>query len=69
MKPRRIPGPLVADLIATAELLAASPGQPTFRQACMRRAVSGAYYAVFHALWTRGGQSADDLWPRHANLE
>ncbi|GJD42699.1 hypothetical protein AFCDBAGC_0538 [Methylobacterium cerastii] len=49
MKPRRIPGPLVADLIATAELLAASPGQPTFRQACMRRAVSGAYDAVFHA--------------------
>ncbi|EYT66185.1 3-hexulose-6-phosphate isomerase [Curtobacterium flaccumfaciens UCD-AKU] len=25
--------------------------------------------AVFHALWARGGQSADDLWPRHANLE
>lgn len=25
--------------------------------------------AMFHALWTRGGQSADDLWPRHANLE
>jgi 6-phospho-3-hexuloisomerase len=24
---------------------------------------------VFHALWARGGQSADDLWPRHANLE
>lgn len=50
MKPRRIPGPLVSDLIATAELLATSAGQPTFRQACMRRAVSGAYYAVFHAL-------------------
>jgi 6-phospho-3-hexuloisomerase len=25
--------------------------------------------ALFHTLWTRGGQSADDLWPRHANLE
>ncbi len=25
--------------------------------------------AIFHALWQRGGQSADDLWPRHANLE
>lgn len=25
--------------------------------------------ALFHALWQRSGQSADDLWPRHANLE
>ncbi|WP_439693035.1 6-phospho-3-hexuloisomerase [Curtobacterium sp. SP.BCo] len=25
--------------------------------------------ALFHTLWARGGQTADDLWPRHANLE
>jgi 6-phospho-3-hexuloisomerase len=25
--------------------------------------------ALFHALWQRSGQSADDLWPRHSNLE
>jgi 6-phospho-3-hexuloisomerase len=25
--------------------------------------------ALFHTLWQRGGQSADDIWPRHANLE
>ncbi|GAA1504747.1 6-phospho-3-hexuloisomerase [Agromyces terreus] len=25
--------------------------------------------ALFDALWHRSGQSADDLWPRHANLE
>jgi 6-phospho-3-hexuloisomerase len=25
--------------------------------------------AVFHALWKRSEQSADDLWPRHANVE
>jgi 6-phospho-3-hexuloisomerase len=25
--------------------------------------------ALFHSLWQRSGQSADDLWPRHANLE
>jgi 6-phospho-3-hexuloisomerase len=25
--------------------------------------------ALFHTLWQRSGQSADDLWPRHANLE
>ena len=25
--------------------------------------------ALFHLLWQRSGLSADDLWPRHANLE
>ncbi|MWV47848.1 SIS domain-containing protein [Rathayibacter sp. VKM Ac-2803] len=25
--------------------------------------------ALFHALWKRGGASADELWPRHSNLE
>lgn len=25
--------------------------------------------ALFHALWHRSGVSADELWPRHANLE
>ncbi|ANJ28857.1 3-hexulose-6-phosphate isomerase [Agromyces aureus] len=25
--------------------------------------------ALFDALWRRSGQSADDLWPRHSNLE
>jgi 6-phospho-3-hexuloisomerase len=25
--------------------------------------------AVFHTLWMRSGASADDLWPRHSNLE
>ncbi|MBT2502038.1 6-phospho-3-hexuloisomerase [Curtobacterium sp. ISL-83] len=25
--------------------------------------------ALFHVLWQRSGRSADDLWPRHANLE
>ncbi|PTL72553.1 6-phospho-3-hexuloisomerase [Rathayibacter caricis DSM 15933] len=25
--------------------------------------------ALFHALWKRRGESADELWPRHANLE
>jgi 6-phospho-3-hexuloisomerase len=25
--------------------------------------------ALFHALWQRSGATADDLWPRHANLE
>ena len=25
--------------------------------------------ALFHALWQRSGASADELWPRHTNLE
>ena len=25
--------------------------------------------ALFHTMWQRSGQSAADLWPRHANLE
>lgn len=25
--------------------------------------------ALFHALWTASGLSADELWPRHSNLE
>jgi 6-phospho-3-hexuloisomerase len=25
--------------------------------------------ALFHALWKASGQTADDLWPRHSNLE
>lgn len=25
--------------------------------------------ALFHALWARSGQDADELWPRHSNLE
>lgn len=25
--------------------------------------------ALFHTLWQRSGRSADELWPRHSNLE
>jgi 6-phospho-3-hexuloisomerase len=25
--------------------------------------------ALFHALWQRSGKTADELWPRHANIE
>jgi 6-phospho-3-hexuloisomerase len=25
--------------------------------------------ALFHALWKASGQTADELWPRHSNLE
>jgi hypothetical protein len=44
--------PLVQDLLDLADGLARQSGRPSFRQAALRRAVSTAYYAVFHALCT-----------------
>ena len=44
--------PLVTDLLVVAEGLARLGGRPSLRQAALRRAVSTAYYAVFHALCT-----------------
>lgn len=41
---------LVADLLDIADQLAAQNGRPSLRKAAMRRAVSSAYYAVFHEL-------------------
>ena len=48
--PRTLPGPLIQGLLAVAENLAEAPGIAAFRQASMRRGVSTAYYALFHAL-------------------
>lgn len=47
---KRLPKPLVHDLLAVADALAAQAGPASLQQACMRRAVSSAYYALFHAL-------------------
>lgn len=47
---RRLPPALTHDMLAVAEALARQQGTANVRQACMRRAVSTAYYAVFHAL-------------------
>ena len=43
---------LVNDLLELADGLARQSGRPSFRQAVLRRAVSTAYYALFHALCT-----------------
>lgn len=42
--------PIVDDLLEVAETLAAQGGRASLRRTAMRRAVSSAYYAVFHAL-------------------
>ena len=44
--------PLVGDLLSLADGLARQKGRPSLRQAAFRRAVSTAYYALFHALCT-----------------
>ena len=46
----RLGNPLVYDLIETSRILAETRGRVNLRKAAMRRAISGAYYAVFHAL-------------------
>ncbi|SFG34960.1 hypothetical protein SAMN05192565_10243 [Methylobacterium gossipiicola] len=46
----RLGNPLVYDLLETSRALAGTGGRANLRKAAMRRATSGAYYAVFHAL-------------------
>ncbi|MCJ2060554.1 hypothetical protein MKL09_29015 [Methylobacterium sp. J-048] len=40
----------MADLLEVADILTAQKGRQNLRKAAMRRAVSSAYYAVFHEL-------------------
>ncbi len=46
----RFGNPLVYDLLDVAEALAEQRGRRNLQKAAMRRAVSSAYYAVFHGL-------------------
>ncbi|MCJ2068641.1 hypothetical protein MKK75_07475 [Methylobacterium sp. J-030] len=62
----RLGNTLVYDLLEVAETLARQGGRMNLRKASMRRAVSSAYYAVFHGLcfvcasvivgWRRSGE-------------
>lgn len=71
----RLGNPLVYDLLAVATTLAEQTGRTNLRKAAMRRGVSSAYYAVFHALcfvcasslvgWGR----TDTLVPIYRSLE
>lgn len=71
----RLGNPLVYNLLELADGLARAQGTPNQRKAAMRRAVSTAYYAVFHALcfvcaselvgWSR----SDDLDPVYRSVE
>lgn len=46
----RLPNVLVYDLLELADGLARQTGRANLRKAAMRRAISNAYYAVFHSL-------------------
>ncbi|SFV08164.1 hypothetical protein SAMN02799631_04671 [Methylobacterium sp. 174MFSha1.1] len=46
----RLGNALVYDLLAVADLLAEQRGRHNLQRAAMRRAVSSAYYAVFHGV-------------------
>lgn len=47
---RRLPKPLISAQLELANRLIELDGSVALRQVALRRAVSGAYYAVFHAL-------------------
>lgn len=72
---RRLPGPLIHEFVEVAELLTRQTGPANLRQACMRRAVSSASYAVFHALCfvcadaLVGGSRTDVLPPIYRSLD
>lgn len=65
---RRLPQNLVAAQLELAERLIDISGRPMLRQAALRRAVSGAYYAIFHAFCA---VCADELvgWTRTGTLD
>ena len=65
---RRLPQNLVAAQLELAEHLVDIGGRPMLRQIALRRAVSGAYYAIFHALCA---VCADELvgWARTGTLD
>ncbi|MGF3022181.1 hypothetical protein ACQVP2_05045 [Methylobacterium aquaticum] len=46
----RLGNPLVYDLLVVADMLAEQRGRRNLQKAAIRRAISSAYYAVFHGL-------------------
>jgi uncharacterized protein (UPF0332 family) len=63
----RLGNPLVYDLLAVADLLLEQRGRRNLQKAAMRRAVSSAYYAVFHGVCFVCTRTLG-LWRRDAAL-
>lgn len=54
---------------AAAKLDRSATASEQYAGSLFEQAVALLGDALFHTLWKRSGQSADDLWPRHANIE
>ncbi|MFG6503105.1 6-phospho-3-hexuloisomerase [Microbacterium sp. P05] len=67
--------PLAA--LATATIVVPAAGKQDRSETASQQYAGGLFEqtvvllgdALFHALWKRSGASADELWPRHSNLE
>ena len=60
---------VVVEVPAAEKLDRAATKSVQYAGSLFEQAVVTIGDACFHSLWLRSGQSADDLWPRHANLE
>ncbi|MTE23682.1 6-phospho-3-hexuloisomerase [Microbacterium sp. ZXX196] len=60
---------VVAVIPAAAKQDRSEAASAQYAGSLFEQAVVLAGDALFHQLWRAGGQSADELWPRHANLE
>ena len=60
---------VVVEVPAAEKLDRAATKSVQYAGSLFEQAVVTIGDAIFHSLWMRSGQSADDLWPRHANLE
>lgn len=54
---------------AAAKLDRSATASGQYAGSLFEQAVALVGDALFHTLWQRSGQGADDLWPRHANVE
>lgn len=54
---------------AAAKLDRSGDASAQYAGSLFEQAVGVLGDALFHTLWQRSGLSADDLWPRHSNLE
>lgn len=54
---------------AAAKLDRSGTASAQYAGSLFEQAVALIGDAVFHTLWQRSGRTADELWPRHANLE
>jgi len=54
---------------AAAKLDRSGTASEQYAGSLFEQAVALIGDAVFHSLWKRSQQSADELWPRHANIE